>query len=93
MSTKDETAGHTPWIMHRIGETGFADGFDVYAVCDRSGREIFVGMKEQAEIIAAAPATALERDRLREALIYARRFLNAQDHDVTFVDAALQVKP
>jgi len=33
-----------------------------------------------------------EIERLREALKYARRFLNAKDHDVVFIDSALQQK-
>lgn len=47
---------YIPWTARRIGETGFAGGFDVYAVRDSRGREIAYGItKYQAEVFAAAP--------------------------------------
>lgn len=43
-------------------------------------------------IVSKADLSALlaDLDAMREALKYARRFLNAEDHDVAFVDAALK---
>lgn len=35
-------------------------------------------------------ALLADLDEARQALKYARRFLNAQDHDVAYVDAALK---
>jgi hypothetical protein len=50
------SAKHT-WTAIRIGETGFAGGYDVYAVRDANNRSIAEGLtKEQAELLAAAPA-------------------------------------
>lgn len=47
---------HIPWTAYRIGEKGFAGGYDVYAVRDSRGTEIACGLKkEAAELIAAAP--------------------------------------
>ncbi len=47
---------YTPWTSSRIGETGFAGGWDVYSVRDSRDTEIASGLtKDAAELIAAAP--------------------------------------
>lgn len=48
-----------------------------------------VGMTLLNEQIARTVAVTKERDQLRAALKYARRFLNHDDHDTAYVDAVL----
>lgn len=61
-------------------ESGFKDGYDAGV------RE---GAKDRDLLRARCQSLEGARDRLAEALRYARRFLREADHDTAYVDAAL----
>lgn len=68
------------WTAYRVGETGFAGGFDVYAVRDGTRDIAFALTKEQANLIAAAPDLVVALHALREAEQY-------DDDDARLIDA------
>jgi len=77
------------------GTTGLtialAKVFDAQLIADQDTVEGKQQAREQAEANAKLIAQAWTIPELLAALKYARRFLNAEDHDIEFVDAALKL--
>jgi len=84
---------HTPWTYYRVGETGFAGGFDVYGVRDSRGTEIACGLtKGQAELIAAAPDLLAENQRLttRDDALQDRAYCNGAQQALVMAHDSLE---